>query len=368
MNKGLTSLAAFIDLSKAFDTVDHSILLKKLKCYGIDNANLAWCNNYLTERSQKTLANGNMSSTHAVSCGVPQGSVLGPLFFILYVNDVQYALRGSQIRLYADDTVIYSSGENTVELEASLQPALNKFAKWCGCNKLTLNASKTKLMAFGTRQKVKRAKRAQVKINGVPLEIVPSYKYLGVSLDSTLSFNYYVKSVVNMVAYKTSLLSKIRRYLTDTVALKIYKSMILPYFDYGDIIYNNSNQDGLDKLQRLQNRCLKICKKLDRRSNTKELHATAKCPMLLNRRSAHVNNFMYKRLSKPHLVDDRDIRTRAHEAPLFRVEVPKIEAFKRSIQYSGATQWNNLPAETRSIGSFTQFKAKQKQLLELSFK
>ena len=366
MNKGMTTLAAFIDLSKAFDTVDHGILLKKLKCYGIDSVNLRWCNDYLSRRTQKTLANGVSSANRSVTCGVPQGSVLGPLFFILYVNDVQHALRESHLRLYADDTVIYAAGENVRQAETALQPALNKFAKLCSANKLTLNAGKTKMMTFGTRHKVKKARGADIKINNTSLTIVPTYKYLGVAMDSTLSFNYYVKSVANIVAYKSNLLSKIRKYLTDVTALKVYKSMILPYFDYGDIIYMNSNQDGLDKLQRLQNRCLKICKRLDRRHETKDLHVITRCPMLSDRRTAHINNFMYKRLVREHHVDDRDIRTRAHDAPLFRLEVPKLEAYKRSVKYSGASQWNSLPAEVRNIDNFKQFKAMQKNFLELS--
>ena len=105
INGGLTSLAAFVDLRKAFDTVDHNILLKKISCYGIDEINLRWCTNYLTNRVQHTLANGVVSSNEVITCGVPQGSVLGPLFFILYVNDVQHAVKGAHLQLYADDTV-----------------------------------------------------------------------------------------------------------------------------------------------------------------------------------------------------------------------------------------------------------------------
>ena len=107
-----------------------------------------------------------------------------------------------------------------------------------------------------------------VKIGEAPLEIVPSYRYLSFNLDSTLSFSNHIRTVSSMVAHKANLLAKIRKFLTDEVALKIYKSMILPYFDYGDVIYNQGNQDGLDKLQRLQNRCLKICKGYNVRFDT----------------------------------------------------------------------------------------------------
>ena len=128
-NAGLTSLAAFIDLRKAFDTVNHEILLKKMYNYGIRGVNLDWCSNYLTNRVQQTLANGSLSDELYVRCGVPQGSVLGPLFFILYINDLQAAVNESSIQLYADDTVIYDSGKSAIEIATKLQPALNKFSK-----------------------------------------------------------------------------------------------------------------------------------------------------------------------------------------------------------------------------------------------
>ena len=362
-NSGLTSLAVFIDLRKAFDTVNHEILLKKLCKYGIRGGNLKWCANYLTNRAQQTLANGCMSSQLAVSCGVPQGSVLGPLFFILYINDVQAAVRGANMQLYADDTVIFESGLNANEAIVKLQPMLNRFSRWCRANKLSLNASKTKLMVFGTRQKVKRCRNTTVSLDGTNLQLVPSYKYLGFMLDSTLSFNHHVNTVIKTVAYKISLMAKIRRYLESETALKIYKSMILPYFDYADVVYGAANVTLLDKLQRLQNRGLKICKGFDKRFNTEQLHTLTKCPKLKHRRTAHVNNFMYDKLDDKNLRDLREINTRAHDAPLFRVKIPKIETYKRSVEYRGAVQWNNLPTEMRLTNNVSSFRAKQKKKL-----
>ena len=370
INDGLTSLAVFVDLRKAFDTVNHDILLAKLQLYGIRGINLQWCRNYLSNRKQVTLANGVISSRRNIVCGVPQGSVLGPLFFILYINDVQNAIiaangeGGSKVQLYADDTVLFASGLTAEAAGEKLQPALNLFSKWCRVNKLSLNPSKTKQMFFGTRHKVKKAKGVVLAVENVPLQVVPTYKYLGFMLDSTLSFNYHVKSVSNIVMYKSVLLGKIRKYLTEDVAMKIYKSMILPYLDYGDVVYGNANQEGLAMLQRLQNKCLKICKGYNLRFETNELHSVTKVPMLAARRTAHVNNFMYNRLSNRCLVDERDIRTRAHDAPLFKVDVPNLTTFTRAVKYSGAVQWNNLPADIRGIDNPETFKARQKGIMQ----
>ena len=121
-------MAAFVDLRKAFDTVDHSILLRKLKCYGVTDNNLKWWANYLNNRLQRTLANGIMSQAHGISCGVSQGSVIGPLFFIPYVDDMQAAIRDSDAQLYAGDTVIHAEGISSDGAVRKLQPAMNQFS------------------------------------------------------------------------------------------------------------------------------------------------------------------------------------------------------------------------------------------------
>ena len=139
--------------------------------------------------------------------------------------------------------------------------------------------------------------------------------------------------------------------------------MILPYFDYGDVIYMSANQEGLDKLQRLQNRCLKICKNLNVRFETRELHMITKVPKLKFRREAHLNNFMHGRLNRLDLVDHRDIRTRLHDASMFLTKVPNLEAYKRAVEFAGAVAWNNLPPDIRRIESAAIFKNKQKDTL-----
>ena len=159
INKGNTTLATFFDLRKAFDTVNTTILMKKLEMAGVRNGVLRWCSNYLSNRFQCTFANGVTSNLFPVTCGVPQGSVLGPLFFLVIVNDIQGAIDECNIKLYADDTVLYQSGVNSEAAATKLQQSVNMFANWCETNSLTINISKTKTMAFGSRQKVKGRNR-----------------------------------------------------------------------------------------------------------------------------------------------------------------------------------------------------------------
>ena len=241
INLGSTTLAVFVDLRKAFDTVNMNILLAKLERGGIRRELLDWCSNYLSGRTQCTLANGSKSKELPVSCGVPQGSVLGPLFFLVYVNDVENALDNCGLKLYADDTILFQHGVNSVDAEIKLQQSLNKFKDWCDTNVLTINIAKTEVMTFASRSKVRKSKNVKISIGEDTLKLVPSYKYLGLTLDSTLNFSQHIATIVRTISFKMTLLAKMKKYLKDNVALQIYKSMLLPYFDYADVIFSKAN-------------------------------------------------------------------------------------------------------------------------------
>ena len=360
INLGNTTLATFFDLRKAFDTVNVNILKMKLEKSGVRNLVLRWCANYLSNRSQCTCVNGKTSTLVPVTCGVPQGSVLGPLFFLVFVNDVSGALDDCKVKLYADDTVLYQSGLNSEIASVKLQQSVNLFSNWCEVNSLTINTLKTKTMAFGSRHKVKKAKKSIIKLGKDELKQVPSYKYLGLILDSTLNYNLHVNQVIRTVLHKLMLLSKMKKYLRDDTALSIYKTMLLPYFDYADVIFDKALNKDISKLQKLQNKCLKICMGKERRFGNEAIHKLANVPFLKDRREAHVLNFMYIRKKNVRLLNNREIRTRAHDAPLFNVSIPRCEAYKRSIGYFGSVSWNNLRPDICNTVSYLAFKHIQK--------
>ena len=163
--------------------------------------------------------------------------------------------------------------------------------------------------------------------------------------------------------HKKLLMSKMRPFLNTGVAISVYKMMILPYFDYCDIVYHGANAGDLEKLQRLQNKCLKLCLGVNQLHNTKEVHTNTKCSYLEPRREAHLCNFMYQRQNRIELLDDREIRTRRHDAPLFKVDFPNKESLKRSVHYLGSTKWNDLPVKERLIDNHAIFKLHQKKLM-----
>ena len=259
MNEAEISLACFIDLRKAFDTVNHSVLRKKLKHMGVTGKFLSWCSSYVSGRSQKTVANGIISNSREVTYGVPQGSVLGPLFFLAYINDMSSSVENVHLSLYADDTVLYVSGKEIGICAQQIQVNLDRFADWCHLNALKINAEKTKVLIFGTPKRVKRAGHVQLRINDKPIQQVPTYKYLGMTLDSSISYKPHLATVVRNVSHKIYLLSRVKKFMSNRTALLVYKTMILPFFDYADVIYHNASVSELEKLQRLQNRALKLC-------------------------------------------------------------------------------------------------------------
>ena len=159
--------------------------------------------------------------------------------------------------LYADDTVLYLSGENIYDVVTIIQDDLGRYSRWCAQNYLTLNVKMTKYVSFGTSQRTKAIHDFDLNLNGTLLHREPFYKYLGITLDSHLTYKQHVNQCMKVVSHKLCLLSKIRQFMNEDTALFIYISMIAPIIDYGDIIYMGGTDDKLSKLQRLQNHVTK---------------------------------------------------------------------------------------------------------------
>ena len=222
MNMGNLSAVLYIDLSKAFDSIHHGRLLNKLSMLGLDPLAVSWLESYLT-RSQTTIFNGKLSEKMSVSSGVPQGSVLGPLLFTVYINDLCEIVKDCKIILYADDIVLYTSHRNLVIVQAKLQRDANNLSDWCTKNLLCVNVKKTKSMLIGTRQRLGNTPPIRVKLNNTVIESVVSYNYLGVILDSELSLSYHLSGVHDRVQRKLFHLRKIRKYLNEFASVQVYK-------------------------------------------------------------------------------------------------------------------------------------------------
>ena len=361
MNNGEITVAVYIDLRKAFDTVNHVILLKKMKKMGISNVLLNWFKNYLTDRSQATWVNNLYSKSDKLLCGVPQGSVLGPTLFLIYVNDMSHILENGKHMLYADDTVLYEGGRDMTILEANLQQHLDYFAIWCRKNALTINVKKTKYVIYGTSNSLKRIRPLQLKMNGVQLMREQVYKYLGVYLDSTLNFNKHIDYVNKIITHKIFILSKIRRFIDKNTALHIFKSMIVPIIDYGNIIYAGGTETKLVKLKRSQNRGLRICLDVNGYISTVALHRLAVIPQIHVRVISNLKKYMFLQQNNDNYVVNRQINTRAHDATVYETCIPKIEKYKKGAIYCGIQVWNSLSVIERNTQNYAQYKECQKK-------
>ena len=227
---------------------------------------------------QLTNVNGIESDLATVTCGVPQGSVVRPLLFLLYINDLCHIIEDCDIFLYADDTVLVAKAPIVYDAYVWLQHDLDNLANWCKENKLSINIKKNKSMIVGIRSMVKKhLVTPKLKISGKTINFVHQYKYLGVTIAEILSFNAHLKNTIKLVSHKNVLLHKIRYYI-----------------DYGDIFYMNSNSIQINNLQTLQNRALRICYRTRPNVPIDMLHQSSQIPKLGPRRESHLLNLCIK--------------------------------------------------------------------------
>ena len=255
IDKRKLNISIFLDLKKAFDTVDHGILLSKLSKYGAVVTPLRWFASYLTDRKQYCQINGHKSCLKNVLCGIPQGSCLGPLLFILYVNNFEQCLEKCTANMYADDTSVICSAEGLTELCNDLKTEVSNIAEWLRLNKLSLNTDKTEYMVVGhKRQTNSISEPIEIKINEEPIKRVQTVKYLGTMVDENLTWNEQYKKLKGKIKSAVSSLQKLRNILPQSKLDQVYRALLESHLRYSDELWGSLSNTKLDHLQRLQNR------------------------------------------------------------------------------------------------------------------
>jgi len=256
LDKKESTLAVYLDLSKAFDTLDHNLLLKKLNFYGIRGIPLNWFESYLRQRRQYVEYMKYKSEICQVECGVPQGSVLGPLLFLLYINDLPDAIEHAQSILFADDTTIYISGKTIENLYITMNNELSKLADWYRANKLSLNETKTNFMIFTNN--IIPDINLEITINDTVVNDVPNVKFLGIVIDNKLKWNEHTRVTNQKISRAYYALTKARYCLPKSHLKMLYHSIIYPHLIYGITIWGSAHDTHKYKLRITQKKIIRL--------------------------------------------------------------------------------------------------------------
>jgi hypothetical protein len=250
------SAAVFIDLEKAFDTVNHSILLKKLDHYGINSTANRWLGSYLNNRMQNVSLNGASSENQPITCGVPQGSILGPLLFLIYIDDLRFSLNNCSVFHFAHDTNLLFSLKNPKLWSKVINQELKNLFEWLCSNRLSLNASKTEFSIFRPPQ-VNLNERVTLRLNGVTIFESPKIKYLGIILDGRLTWKHHVNEICKKLGRSLGMIYKTRKLCNENILRSLYFSLFNSHASYGLAVWGQCLSKNFVKIERLQKRIIR---------------------------------------------------------------------------------------------------------------
>ena len=372
IDDGEMTCGIFVDLSKAFDTVNHNILLQKLDHYGFRGITNKLLESYLSNRKQYVEINNTKSSYKPITCGVPQGSVLGPLLFLIFINDLPNCCPSGNSRIFADDTTVFFKAKNSTEVRNKGQLIMSQMNTWFITNKLTLNASKSTFIIFKSRYS--KISNLPNKLEFAKSEISrsDSVKYLGLTLDEHLTFNQHVQSVCNSIKRYFKIFYNIRRYLHIKQAEVLYYSMIYSRIKYGIAVYGHTSKSNLNRIQTLQNQLMKVLTSREYRFPTNALHTEHKilkvADIFLQEKLSFVHNFMNNKL--PSMFDNYYIKfsqihniTTRNSNLNFIVPIFKSRFGSYALKIDGATVWNELDNSIKQITNVKTFRSKVKEKL-----
>ena len=244
------AICILINFRKAFDTVEHNILLQKLYHYGIRGNALQWFNSYLSNRHQYVNYNNTSSDMKLITCGVPQGSILGPLLFLLYINDIASVSSILFSISFADDTTLFYSSKNLHKLSDIVNNELSKMIEWLNANRLSLNIDKTNFMIF--KPKGKKESCPTIHINGSSIQEVGDAKFLGIIIDNKLNWNEHIKCISRKIAKGTGIIIKARKSFESATLLNLYNALIFPHITYDIHVWGTAAAVHLHELHLFQ--------------------------------------------------------------------------------------------------------------------
>lgn len=354
-------MALFLDFKRAFETIDRKLLLKKLNMYGIEGKELKWFSTYLSGRTQRTKVNNAVSDFLINDFGVPQGSILGALLFIIYVNDITRIISHCKIILYADDTLLYAEGNDEKECRTKLMRDIEQLNIWLKMNKLKLNEQKTKLMEINMNSE------STFNINGKLIEKVSNIKYLGFIIDSEMKFNDHVEYMCKKIGKKIGFFKRVRKQLSLQTSINLYNVIIKPHFEFCSIIlYSCCNKNQLDRLQKLQNKAMRSILKCSRYTPIRSMIDCLKWLNIHQRMELNTLLLVFKikygrvpnylRNNTSYVGDTQPYGLR--NVGDFRLQRHYTTAAQHSFFYKGLRLFNSLPDDAKGELNFNSYKKK----------
>ena len=375
-DKGLLSVLVLLDLSAAFDTIDHDILLQRLEqSIGISGTALIWFKSYLSDRSQFVFVNDDASITTNVNHGVPQGSVLGPILFTLYMLPLGNIIRKHSINFhcYADDTQLYLSikPEESNQL-GKIQACLKDIKTWMTCNFLMLNSDKTEVILIGPEHLRDQLSGDVVSVDGIALASNTTVKNLGVIFDQDLSFNSHVKQISRTAFFHLRNISKIRHILSQKDAEKLVHAFVTSRLDYCNSLLSGCSNKSLRSLQLIQNAAARVLTKTKKRDHITPALAALHWLPVKSRITFKILLLTYKALigDAPSYLKElvvpycptRELRS-LNAGLLVVPRVLKSRMGARAFSYQAPLLWNQLPPSVREADTVTSFKSRLKTFL-----
>ena len=364
LDKKEISCCIFLDFAKAFDTVDHKILLDKLNHYGIRGSALNWFRSYLSSRTQKVCINGILSEPNFISHGVPQGSVLGPLLFLLYINDLPSCSNILKFHLFADDTSIFFSHTNAKDLESIVNQELKIVSTWLSANRLTLNVDKSNFLIISNKKKTSSA--IDIRIDDVSIKEKDYIKYLGVLIDNKLNWKQHAQYVNMKISKGIGILAKMRHFVQTDVLRQLYHVFFSPHIRYGLINWGSASKCATTKLSQCLKKVIRIMTFADYKAKSNPLFSKLGLLNFENLYKLEAAKFMYD-ISNNNLTSTicdlfqktkarHSYKTRQATKNKFSFPLITTECRKKFITFDGVKIWNEIPLEIRSMSSKNLFK------------